>query len=271
MPAFLPKPTYQSFWSLRGSGCFWVTEQVSYRLGALLAIPCHALRLTPNHVTFLGFMVASVGIGCVALEVPESRTLQGWVILASLMLSSGLDCTDGILARFNRQGSVFGSLFDKIADLATMLVIVGALGVESLNLNHPHFPIALQRFFLVWSIGPRALFSTLSWLKDSQLHAMRRSGPVNHGHGNGWRLRRFVGNVFDEPVFRIGAGVAWMLDLYWEFSVAFNTGLFVVFVGYLLKTYRECGAMEDHMETVVEADARKARDVATPPPASTVS
>ena len=73
-------PGYRDFWEARGRGCFWITKQIGYRTGAMLAVPCHRLGLAPNTVTVLSFLTAFLGVFLVTGEWIESRVAQGLLL-----------------------------------------------------------------------------------------------------------------------------------------------------------------------------------------------
>ena len=52
--------TYADFWRYRGRQSFWLTRQLSYRLGAALALIALRIGLSPGTVTLLSFLT---GIG----------------------------------------------------------------------------------------------------------------------------------------------------------------------------------------------------------------
>lgn len=79
-------------------------------VGPLLALYTR-LRLTPDHVTWIGFAIAIAASFAVAHG-------HGWVALALWWLSRLADGTDGILARQTGQATSFGSYLDIVLDMA---------------------------------------------------------------------------------------------------------------------------------------------------------
>lgn len=89
------------------------------------------LHITPNMVTFLGF-VLNVLVAWLFVEAAnhdcglEQLTLIGWG--GTLILFAGLfDMLDGRLARTSGQSSQFGALWDSTLDRYSELVTLGAL------------------------------------------------------------------------------------------------------------------------------------------------
>ena len=69
----------------------------------------HAIGLTPNSITLLGFAVCVVSAYLVA---------SGWLMWGGVVFLVGslLDLMDGALARLTGQGTPFGALLDSVFD-----------------------------------------------------------------------------------------------------------------------------------------------------------
>jgi archaetidylinositol phosphate synthase len=91
----------------------------------------HKLRLTPNKVSTIGFILALLSASAYALNAYNTTWLLASAII--LLLASGYcDTLDGILARTYQQATTFGgfldSLYDRYADAAVHAgVIIGGL------------------------------------------------------------------------------------------------------------------------------------------------
>ena len=90
----------------------------------------HAIGLTPNTVSLIGFALAFLS----AFAYAASQGQSLWIFLAIvLLLASGFcDALDGIIARIYQQASIFGgvldSLLDRYADAAVYAgIIIGEL------------------------------------------------------------------------------------------------------------------------------------------------
>ena len=95
--------------------------------GPLLALYAR-LRLTPNHVTLIGFAIA------LGASVAVARG-QGWLALALWWVSRVADGTDGIYARRTAQATSFGSYLDIMLDMAAYgaMVLGFAVAVPQLG------------------------------------------------------------------------------------------------------------------------------------------
>ena len=235
-------PGIRDYWAARGKSSFWVTEYFGYSIGSVLAPGCHKAGLSPNTVTVLGFLVAVVAVAVAGHGVIPAGALSGIFLGGMLLISFGLDCADGTLARITGQCSPFGMLWDKFIDLLSLFVIAGGLGVAARDTPPEvaflagHWEVAFP-LLMIWSLAPKALFAVFGWLKDQELHGLSRSRgaevltPAR-------RLRRVAGNVIDEPSFRIGLGIAWGTGLYWEFVLVYNSLIALLLVGYVADTWR---------------------------------
>ena len=243
-PASPAVPGYKVFWEARGRGCFWMTKTFGYRVGALLAIPCHRFGLAPNAVTVLSFLTAITGVLLVTGEWIESRIIQALVLWVFLTISYGFDCADGTLARVTGKSSSFGFLWDKLVDMATLIVISGMLGYAALDKPFGLLPVHWRPFLFFWSIAPRCVFNTFLWLKESQRFGMTRPTEERSQGSTAWKLKRAVGNLIDEPSYYLGLAVFWSLGLYWTFVLLYSTAISVALAAYVLSTRRELAAMD---------------------------
>ena len=237
-------PGYRVFWEARGKGCFWMTKTFGYRLGALLAIPCHRLGLAPNAVTVLSFLTALTGVVLVTGEWIESRVIQAILLWIFLTISYAFDCADGTLARVTGKSSSFGFLWDKLVDMATLIVISGMLGYAALDKPFGLLPVHWRPFLFFWSIAPRCVFNTFLWLKDSQRYGMTRPTEERSQDSTAWKLKRAIGNLIDEPSYYLALAVFWSLGLYWTFVLLYSTAISLVLAAYVLSTRRELAAMD---------------------------
>ena len=86
----------------------------------------HAMGLSPNAITLLGFAVCVVSAYLVA---------SGWLIWggAVFLLGSLLDLMDGALARLTGQGTPFGALLDSVFDRLGEAALFVGLGIYALR------------------------------------------------------------------------------------------------------------------------------------------
>jgi phosphatidylglycerophosphate synthase len=91
-------------------------------LAALLVKALFRTRLTPNQVTWAGFLAGLAGAGFFLGGTRWSFAAGG--ILAQM--SSIIDCADGMLARARRQESDYGAALDIILDRVGEFALLGA-------------------------------------------------------------------------------------------------------------------------------------------------
>lgn len=90
------------------------------------AAAAHRLALTPNRISAIGIILASLA----ALSYTQWQTSNLYLIgaIAFLLLSGFCDALDGVVARIYRQATPFGgfldSLLDRYADAAAYVAII---------------------------------------------------------------------------------------------------------------------------------------------------
>lgn len=105
------------------------------------------LGLTPNMVTFIGF-VLNIGVAIIFIEGGErghrgDLSYVGWA--GALVLFAGLfDMLDGQVARLGKMSSSFGALFDSVLDRYSELVMF--LGICYYLIAHHYFLSSLFAF-----------------------------------------------------------------------------------------------------------------------------
>jgi phosphatidylglycerophosphate synthase len=209
-----------------------------------LAIPCHRLGLGPNTVSLLSFLTALIGVSAVSLEWVEGRVGQAVLLAIFLTISFGFDCADGMLARATGRSSSFGQLWDKLVDMATFMAICGILGTMALEAPFGLLPVNWRPFLFFWSVAPRCALTTFLWLKDSQVHNMKRLRAERQERSAAWKMKRLAGNLIDEPSFRFGLAFFWGLGLYWTFVLLYSTAVCILLIPYVLSTKKEMDARD---------------------------
>ena len=97
------------------------------RLAAWLVAPLVATRVTPNHLTFVRFVVGVVG--AVMFGTGDNHVFAALLIV----LSNFLDHTDGELARMSGKSSRFGHYFDLASDAVVTVGMFIGIGVGNLD------------------------------------------------------------------------------------------------------------------------------------------
>ena len=91
----------------------------------------HKIGLTPNKVTFIGFILAFAS----AVSYGIAQDYRWLLLLATVfLLASGFcDTLDGIIARTFRQETVFGGFFDSVLDRYADAVVYAAIVIAGLS------------------------------------------------------------------------------------------------------------------------------------------
>lgn len=232
--------TYADFWQYHGRQSFWLTRQISYRIGAILALIASRTGISPRGLTLLSFLTG-VGGACLIACFPEIPQIwAGLVLLVTLHLGYGLDCADGVLARATRTTSRAGALLDKMADLLSSLFIPGILGIAAFQ-NQTTWADDYQHAFLIWwSLAPRLALTTMTWLKEGMTPEIDRKGAADaRDHTLFWKLKKFAGNLQDDVIYRTGIAVSWAFGCYWDFVLIFQSFCCLLLIVYVITSYRD--------------------------------
>ena len=158
--------------------------------------------VTPNRVSFAGFLVGGVGAAVCILTLPF------WT--AGLLLAFGdmMDYLDGDLARKRGAGSRQGAILDSVLDRYMDLLIIGTL-TYFLVVATDRYPDFLIATSLTSGI---VLFLALAALSGTMLTPYIRARTEAEGRPSvatigdrGWRNRiLIVGLVAGQPVWAVG-------------------------------------------------------------------
>jgi phosphatidylglycerophosphate synthase len=201
--------------------------------------------LTPNAVSLISAIVTVVTPLAVYL-MGADHILAGVILIVGLQLGYILDCADGPLARVTGQGSSFGVLMDKISDLGSGMMFPCVMAYAAGHYYCPYFeerPDYTLRVLLC-ALFLRVTLSVWMWLKELVLYEADRTRSDLRTRGWWWRLKKAVGIYIDEPVYRLGISVAWIIGLFWEFIILYSAGIFIVIVVYILSSKKEMDAMD---------------------------
>ncbi len=236
------KPGYQDFYGARGRQAMWLTGSVSYRLGALLAVPASRLGVSPNVVSLASLIVAVVGTA-LAILMGYGNWWAAAVLFISGQLAYGLDCADGVLARVTGRGSTFGAILDKAIDTFVGISIPVILALGALS-----DPLFLE-LGLGWKFAALALFtaSRMSlvvsmWLREA-MEKRERTAEDTRQRTPAFYIKQAVGNVvLDDVSFRTMLALAWGLGLFWELLFILAALLPLMFLTYLMSAKRAMDA-----------------------------
>ena len=131
-------------------------------------------------------------------------------------------------------------------NLALLLCIVCVMAYAAGHYYCPYFeerPDYTLRVLLC-ALFLRVTLSVWMWLKELVLYEADRTRSDLRTRGWWWRLKKAVGIYIDEPVYRLGISVAWIIGLFWEFIILYSAGIFIVIVVYILSSKKEMDAMD---------------------------
>ncbi|MFK7911773.1 MAG: CDP-alcohol phosphatidyltransferase family protein [Akkermansiaceae bacterium] len=237
--------TYEDFWEMRGKQSMWFTLNVSYRLGAYVALWASKLGLNPNSISLLSAAI-TVFTPFLVYLMGADNLFAGPVLIIGLQLGYIFDCADGPLARVTGQGSSFGILMDKISDLGSGMLFPCVMAYAA---GHYYCPYVEGRpdytlRILLCVLFLRVTLSVWMWLKELVLYKADRTRLDLRSHGWWWRLKKAVGIYIDEPVYRLGISIAWIVGLFWEFIILYSAGIFIIIIVYILSSKKEMDAMD---------------------------
>ena len=237
--------TYNDFWEMRGRQSIWFTRNISYRLGAAVAVVASRLGVTPNMISLLSGVI-TIFSTMLAVYLGQGSWVAGVALILGLQIGYAFDCADGPLARATGQGSSFGSLIDKITDLSSGMVFpcVMAYGAGhvyyELSDLRPDYTLRVLLSVLIL----RVILNVLLWLKELVVYSADRLKEDTRRHTLWWRVKKTVSLYIDEPVYRFCIGLAWSVGWFWEFIIIYSVGIFFVTLVYLFSSKKEMDQMD---------------------------
>ena len=232
-----PRPTLSDYWAARARSSFWLTREVSYRLGAVLAWLLGRAGLTPNAVSSLSLLTAIAGLAAALWAFPPGVP-QAIAIFVVLNLSYALDCADGLIARAHGLGTRFGAFYDKFVDVLVLAAMVGMLGSAAGDGRSGliALPAALG---VAFALGVRLALCALIWLREFEGQLPERAEEDMRPRSAGWRLRRGSGWVCDQVFYILVISVSWGCGRFWDALWIYHGTILLISGGYLAAIYRE--------------------------------
>ncbi|MBT8036561.1 MAG: CDP-alcohol phosphatidyltransferase family protein [Verrucomicrobiae bacterium] len=237
--------SYNDFWQMHGRQSIWVTRNVSYRFGAVLALLASKMGVTPNMISILSASITVIS-ACLVIGMGQESWLAGVILIVGLQLGYAFDCADGPLARATGQGSSFGSLSDKMADLSSGMIFPCALayGTDGYHVMVGSTPISMGLGLLTLFLTARATLCVLMWLKESVIHKSDRLREDKRRKNLWWRLKKTMSLYIDEPIYRLAIALAWCAGLFWEFIMIYGAGIALITFVYIVSSKKEMDAMD---------------------------
>lgn len=233
--------TYQDFWEMRARQSIWVTRNVSYRLGAWIALLANRLGISPNMISLISGGI-TVGAALIAFGMGHGDLIAGLILIIGLQLGYAFDCADGPLARATGKGSSFGALLDKLVDLSSGMIFPCILAY---SVGHCYFfgiPFTVRVLILVLIL--RVFLNVMLWIKELVIYDANRLQEDSRAHTLWWSVKKAASIYIDEPVYRLAIGLSWALGYFWEFFALYHVGVLFLTVAYLLSSKKEMDAMD---------------------------
>ena len=135
----------------RGGGL--LSEYVSTRLGAAVAVPLARRRVRPSTVTLVALAVGLAASAAAIVAIAHDRpVVAALVALVGWQGAYVLDCTDGTVARATGTASAHGARLDVLCDLAVQSGVVAT--VVRAGVGARGCPAWLQALFaLTWTVN----------------------------------------------------------------------------------------------------------------------
>jgi phosphatidylglycerophosphate synthase len=160
--------------------------------------------ITPNRVSFVGFLVGGVGASIAILTLPL------WAAGILVVLGDFLDYLDGDLARRQGTGSKEGAIWDAVLDRYTDFFVIGALTYLAVAVLEGHADYFIGELNIMTSKA--ALLVGLAALMGSMLTPYVRAKSEAEGKSSvatfgdrGWRNRVVIVGLFlSQPVWTLG-------------------------------------------------------------------
>ena len=160
--------------------------------------------ITPNRVSFAGFLVGGVGASIAILTLPL------WAAGILVALGDFLDYLDGDLARTQGTGSKEGAIWDAVLDRYTDFFVIGALTYFTVAVLERHSDYFIGELNIMSSkvvllVGLAALMgSMLTPYVRAKSEAEGKSSVATLGD-RGWRDHVLVvGLLLGQPIWTLG-------------------------------------------------------------------
>jgi len=161
--------------------------------------------ITPNRISFAGFLVGGLGAAICILTLPL------WTAGIFVAVGELLDYLDGDLARRQGTDSREGAIFDAVLDRYTDFLVIGALTYLTtvVLVRYTDFLIGGLSFLtsdIVLLIGLAALLGSMVTSYVRARSEAEGKGSILTAGDRGWRNRiLIVGLLLSQPVWTLGA------------------------------------------------------------------
>lgn len=237
--------SYNDFWEMRGRQSIWFTRNIGYRIGALIAWLCSRVGITPNTISIISGSITVIS-ALLALYLGTGHFVGCMILILGLQIGFAFDCADGPLARATGQGSSFGSIFDKMADLSSGILMPSILAYGSggyeweIGGSARDISLVLLALFLT----AKSVLCVSMWLKEEIMHRTDRLREDNRNHGWWWKIKKTASLSIDEPIYRLLIAISWSVGVFWEFVIFYGAVVWVITILYIVSSKREMDEMD---------------------------
>lgn len=142
----------------------WFSFYVGRKLAYLLTIPFLYSPLTPNHVTFISIALLIIGFGVNCYAVSKALMMIAWLCY---FLWSLLDAVDGNMARYRKQFSKLGDLYDTMGGYLAYAILFLGMGIGAFYQPDIVAKVLPAHFFIILGAASSlsCLFSRLIYQK----------------------------------------------------------------------------------------------------------
>jgi len=142
----------------------WFSYYIGRKITYIMTIPFLYTKLTPNHVTCLSIICLLIGFG---LNCFAASTCMMVVVWTLYFMWSLLDGVDGNMARYRRQFSKMGDIYDTMGGYAAYVFMYFGFGIGAwlvpgrLSLIPGEYYIIIGAFSGISSIFPRLIYQKI--------------------------------------------------------------------------------------------------------------
>ncbi len=142
----------------------WFSFYIGRKISYWLTIPFLYTKLTPNHVTFISIIILIIGFIINCFATSQALMIIAW---AFYFLWNLLDGVDGNLARYRKQFSKFGDIYDSMGGYAAYGLIYLGIGIGaffhhgSRNLILPEYYIIIGALSSLFCLFPRLVYQKI--------------------------------------------------------------------------------------------------------------
>lgn len=136
---------------------FYVGRPISY----VLTIPFLYLKIKPNTISLLSFLPAFIGFLLLGFGPTMKMQLIGALLF---MLWNFMDGIDGNVARYTKQTSALGTLWDATSGYFAMMLMYFAPGIGVMQATNEVLNGFIPNYYYIVFSGLTAMFSLLSRL-----------------------------------------------------------------------------------------------------------